>query len=531
MNEMLERSKQKTRGITLVVLVITIIILLVIAGVAIALVLGPNGIIIRAKEAKSNYESAKNKESNDLEKLEETITGFNKEKKVNNPIVYEGMIPVKWDTNKSNWVVTTEEDNQWYEYGNQSENEKRWANVMLSDGKYKAETVEVGTEIEDTELGSMFVWIPRFAYKITNGYHGNGINKEGAGTIDVQFLVGETNQTIENELVEEKPKLNGDYETATAMTNFVLHPSFSKDTEEGGWNHERKGFWAAKFEASSNQTTEENPNIGTNGGGNEIGEQKVQVKPNLNSWKGIDVVKAYTICKNMKLENRYQLKNVEDTHLMKNSEWGAISYLAKSHYGNIDKVWNNSYSDSSGNDVTKTGCSGENADDFTARDNVQVKKYNTYQEGTGPMASTTGTVYGIYDLAGGAWEMVSAFIEGANNEYGEFYTNQVENRDKNIYQDAGQLNAYGNENYLANCLKIGDSIWETSYEVYSQANCAWELDYSGSYPYVSKNTGYVTAPFFKRGGAYYEGTLEGIFAFRAHGGTGVANLGFRPVIY
>ena len=48
---------RKERGITLITLVITIIILIILAGVSINLVLGENGILSKAKEAKTQTES------------------------------------------------------------------------------------------------------------------------------------------------------------------------------------------------------------------------------------------------------------------------------------------------------------------------------------------------------------------------------------------------------------------------------------------------------------------------------------------
>ena len=42
---------KKQKGITLVALVVTIVVLLILAGVALNLVLGENGIITRAKES------------------------------------------------------------------------------------------------------------------------------------------------------------------------------------------------------------------------------------------------------------------------------------------------------------------------------------------------------------------------------------------------------------------------------------------------------------------------------------------------
>ena len=50
------------KGITLVALVVTIIVLIILAGVSIALVLGDNGIITKAKQGKENYALGANEE-------------------------------------------------------------------------------------------------------------------------------------------------------------------------------------------------------------------------------------------------------------------------------------------------------------------------------------------------------------------------------------------------------------------------------------------------------------------------------------
>lgn len=54
------------KGITLVALVVTIIVLIILAGVSIALVLGDNGIINKAKEGKTNYALGANEEDAQL---------------------------------------------------------------------------------------------------------------------------------------------------------------------------------------------------------------------------------------------------------------------------------------------------------------------------------------------------------------------------------------------------------------------------------------------------------------------------------
>lgn len=53
---------KQERGITLVALVVTIVVLLILAGVSISMVLGQNGIVTKAQDAKKNYTSAANEE-------------------------------------------------------------------------------------------------------------------------------------------------------------------------------------------------------------------------------------------------------------------------------------------------------------------------------------------------------------------------------------------------------------------------------------------------------------------------------------
>lgn len=86
---------------------------------------------------------------------------------------------------------------------------------------------------------------------------------------------------------------------------------------------------------------------------------------------------------------------------MKNSEWGAVAYLAESKYGrngteiNINN--NSNYlTGNAGNDISESSSSTTNA-------------YNTQQ---GMLASTTGNIYGIYDLSGGAWEYMAGYYAG-----------------------------------------------------------------------------------------------------------------------
>ena len=56
------KLENKSRGITLIALVVTIIILLILAGISISMLTGQNGILNRAVEAKEKTQVANEKE-------------------------------------------------------------------------------------------------------------------------------------------------------------------------------------------------------------------------------------------------------------------------------------------------------------------------------------------------------------------------------------------------------------------------------------------------------------------------------------
>ena len=87
---------------------------------------------------------------------------------VNPPAVGAGMIPIKWNEATEMWEITTVDDLTWYDYSKGT-----FANVMLSDGYYQSELrydmtnkelAKAGTQIQADKLGTIFTWIPRFAY-------------------------------------------------------------------------------------------------------------------------------------------------------------------------------------------------------------------------------------------------------------------------------------------------------------------------------------------------------------------------------
>jgi len=139
---------------------------------------------------------------------------YNNYSEVNAPQLADGMIPVRY--NGSNWVVVDEDSSKWYNYEN-----KQWANVMLSDGKYEADEVREGQVIKESEMGSMLVWIPRFAYSIESGYH-----TSTRGNIEVEFLQGTTNRDWNGNTYKtdyDEDNVN----TIDKNTDMIVHPAFN----------------------------------------------------------------------------------------------------------------------------------------------------------------------------------------------------------------------------------------------------------------------------------------------------------------
>ena len=128
------REFKSTKGITLISLVVTIVVLIILATVSINVVIGEGGIIRRAENAGQIHANSVVKEEEDLEsllgQLESSLDDVVGEPKLDTTTATT-MTPVKW--NGSNWVRTTADDDEWYNYRN-----KQWANVVLGDATFNS---------------------------------------------------------------------------------------------------------------------------------------------------------------------------------------------------------------------------------------------------------------------------------------------------------------------------------------------------------------------------------------------------------
>ena len=152
---------------------------------------------------------------------------------------------------------------------------------------------------------------------------------------------------------------------------------------------------------------------------------------------------------------------------------------------------------------------------------TDITKTYKYNEAGGGNASTTGNVYGVYDMAGGAWEYVAGILSSYKSNSGNYdFTNS--DTYPNKYFDWYDGNSTDrNTNYKANTNKYGDAVYETSS---SGASLTDSWDSSNSYFPNSIN------PVFLRGGPAFSGSYAGVFPFDNYTGKAVPNNSFRPVV-
>ena len=349
------------------------------------------------------------------------------EEGVNTPVIKENMELVKWDETQNKFVP--DDTNSSYNY---NETTREWANAV------------VRTKDENNEdIESYFVWIPRYEYKIENG------------KIDIKFI--KTSQTT--------PTSN----------DYTIHPAFTNNVENGGWNEELPGIWVGKYESARSDS--EGATQGTS--------TTIKIQPGVTSWRDIKIGDMYNYAK--------AYSPTLNSHMLKNSEWGAVAYLTESKYGrNGTEVTINN----SSNYITGSAGNSVSADE-------DVGTTSEYWSEQGVLASSTGNVYGIYDLSGGAWEYVASYYNGGSSlSNGSSFASQngTSTEYATAYTGTSASSAY----------KPGDATYETK---------RWHGDIAD---FVNSSN-----PFFVRGGNYDNGIYAGVFYFYRSNGSSVSYLSFR----
>jgi len=405
------------------------------------------------------------------------------------PVLSSNLVPVNI-ANDGTVTKASVYDN-WYCYERQ-----RWANavVLVNKANYSDDQI-----IPESNIESYFVWIPRYRYQIFNT--GNYSDVTSISSTAVKTI----NVTFENK--------NTAVSNGSSVNAWLTHPAFT--------TFNSNGFWVGKFES------------GYKGAGSITGAEQnnsdvsnLIIKPNKYSWRGITLGNMFKVS--------YDYLRSDDSHMMKNTEWGAVAYLQHSAYGSRTRVRTNNNSDFQTGyaSVTEPTCglnTGSTSCNTYGTASSVTKPYNT---GIGYLASTTSNITGVYDMAGGSWDYVMGYNASGTGDsskitsyYSDFFTNSKWNKyydryansttsiyayNKRILGDAtGEMGPFAN-------VKDGDGT--------NRSRNSW---YSGLSIFFTNST-----CWFSRGGAYTRGDATGVFAFQGNNGTGATSTDrtFRVVL-
>ena len=208
----------ESKAVTLIALVITIIVLLILAGVAIAMLTGENGIISKAMQAKTKTEDSKETEEAGLKEIENYING----KSAEAGVVVQDLKSIKGDGTEGEVIGEKVSDGAggvvpipsgFYYVGGTAKSGTVISDNLADKDKYKGQEL-VGTDLS----GNQFVFIP------VNG-------------IDLKY--------------EQDHKYDGKYEYAytTELSGYTSQSEWSDDSGEQASVKNYGGFFIGRYEA------------------------------------------------------------------------------------------------------------------------------------------------------------------------------------------------------------------------------------------------------------------------------------------
>ena len=371
----------------------------------------------------------------------------------NKPVLASNMIPVYYDEANNVWKKADKNNSQkeyrWYSYESSGEYKGMWANAVTVKDTNRQTYLSAtpGTTISMDDITTMWVWIPRFNAVTPSNYNGGA--KYNPGAIDVSFVK-------QNE---------------TAIDAFTFG------------DKQLSGFWYGKFEIShttlASSTTANNLGCTNETCSNANG---IIIKPNETSLRYNNVSNFFFASRSMEQTgNSFGFVSSEvDTHMSKNNEWGAVAYLTQSIYGRC----------TSSTSCTEIGINNKQGHitGYGAPAGSNSSQTNgAYNTSLGKNASTTRTIYGIYDMSGGSQKYVMGV-----------YNNTISNSGFSSLPDEKYYNNYTVLGYSSHALtETQEWYWDAAIYVES---------------------GY---PWYSRGGMFLDSSGAGVFYFsKANGGPG-----------
>ena len=484
----------------------------------------------------------------------------------NYPELLDNMIPVYYYKISNTEGVWKKADSKnlntiykWYDY-----NDYMWANAVTvketgTNTRDYYLNAEAGTTVEMNDITAMWVWIPRYKYVIFNGNNGFADEQQ----VNVIFEHGiETTGTVRchDDILTDDDSDHSEICIDTTNNGIVNHKStythpafcFGTKNSDGSCNGEElTGFWMAKFEMSTDDLTcLESESVANC----DKLHFNILSKPDQYSLRYQDYSNMFLNIRSMELSSNIhgftqgldanntlltgEINNDSnnlDTHMVKNMEWGAVAYLSQSQYGKYGndlytgsnkEIYMNNYD--SGGVYFKTG--------YSAGVPVKVAEttgnylYNNLTLGAtgvgylGAGASTTGTIYGIYDMSGGAIENVMGNIVNKNGQYSTttYVANKINPLDK--YYD---FYSYNVDFHEVARLKLGDASKELKTKVINDDTIIVQTWFSDNLNVPNDSHRYFSRGYFASSTLR---SLGGIFQLNRRRGSALASSTSRPVL-
>ncbi len=509
----------KRKGISLIVLVITILVMIILAGVVVVS-LQKNNPIQKAKEAKfksdvSSFASEleiglsnkisedttfkkEDADANTFNNIKEYINSFTKsyENKlviVDGELVYSGrnlqekkwaeeigiigdletallpkpklvnsLTPIKWDLN-NNEIETTSSDKDWYSYNN-----NEWANAKSKDGSY-------------------WVWIPRFAYRII--YYANNEDRDAA----LKYTQGDAKREEKaigysdiRGIVDKDGNLNNNFSRISYIievemlgegnnkNSYIENQKYKYDVTQPKGNENPKGyvihpaftnFRRKTFVKNSNENYGWDKDISGFWVSkffmvNDITSNKFRSVPGIEKNRILTITETNIEGKKLK-ETLFENNKLIDSMNCKITQYGAL------HMFSLGKVGENYIQ----NDTMFTG------------DGPGEEYKNNIKK------TSTSNITGVYDLNVNfiGWYMLNSFIPNNNflNTYGKELSKEMNTKYFDVYKVSQEDTL--ETNYNINSDKYGDYMYEiTNFGIKYENFIYFDFPYRDQ-PFFSRN--------------------------------------------
>ena len=300
------------------------------------------------------------------------------------PILEEPLIPVTIESDGT--VKRADLESEWYSYAN-----KEWANAVILFDESANANYQPGDTILESAIESYFVWIPKYRYQLWDlGQYDSLTSIDTSKVHEIPIIFGDYNTSDDVDGECATPMTSGATGNC-AVGDYMTHPAFISIPSTG--------FWVGKFETGyrgATSTIEASQNINDS--------SKIIIKPKVYNWRGIQVANAFY--------TSYDYQRDLDSHMMKNTEWGAVAYLQHCAYGSSTSVRINNNSDYitgyAANNEPTCVWHGTSAND-PCNQHCNDGSCNTAYPNS-ILASTTENISGIFDMSGGGWELTMAVM-------------------------------------------------------------------------------------------------------------------------